>query len=93
MSVRTLKYRDAVLLSGKYFEYLVGIRCPENSDEKMTEAVIWEVDSFGIHFNILSIFFDYTASNTPLIQGAYTRIEREFRKIFCGWFAVIIHMN
>ncbi|GBM66548.1 hypothetical protein AVEN_251969-1 [Araneus ventricosus] len=52
----------------------------------MAEVVIREVERFGLRGNIIGISFDTTASNTGLIQGVCSRIERELGRILL-WLA------
>ncbi|CAH0561738.1 unnamed protein product [Brassicogethes aeneus] len=92
-SVKTLEDRVAVLVSGKDFEHLLGVPVAmKGTGEQMAEVVIREVDRFGLRDNIIGISFDTTASNTGLIQGACTRIEREFGRTLL-WLACRHHTH
>ncbi|GBN31067.1 hypothetical protein AVEN_171063-1 [Araneus ventricosus] len=58
----------------------------------MAEVVIRKVDRFGLRDNIIGLSFDTTASNTGLIQGACTRIERKFGRTSL-WLACCHHTH
>ncbi|GBN54101.1 hypothetical protein AVEN_69432-1 [Araneus ventricosus] len=88
-SVKSLEDGVAVLVTGKDFEHLFGVpvdlKC---TGEQMAEVVIQEVDRFGLRDNIIGL----SASNTGLIQGACTRIEREFGRTLL-WLACRHHSH
>lgn len=91
--VKALEDRVAVLVTGKNFEHLLGVPvAQEGTGEQMAEVVIQEVDRFELHDHIIGISFDTTASNTGMIQGACTRIEREFGKTLL-WLACHHHTH
>lgn len=80
-------------VTGKDFEHLLGVPVAlKGTGEQMAEVVIREVDRFGLRDNITGISFDTTASNTGLIQGACTRIEREFGRTLL-WLACRHHTH
>ncbi|CAH1099049.1 unnamed protein product [Psylliodes chrysocephalus] len=77
-NVKTLEDIIGVLMTGKDFEHLLGVPVAQKgTGEEMAEVVIREVHRFGLSDNIIGMSFDTTSSNTGLIQGACTRIERE----------------
>ncbi|CAH1099105.1 unnamed protein product [Psylliodes chrysocephalus] len=58
----------------------------------MAEVVIREKHRFGLSDNIIGISFHTTSSNTGLIQGACTRIERELgQTLLCLTSVVTYH--
>ncbi|GBM51664.1 hypothetical protein AVEN_43286-1 [Araneus ventricosus] len=78
-SVNTLEDIVAVLVTGKDFEHLFSVPVAlKVIGEQMAEVVIGGVDRFGPRDNIIGLSFDNTASNTGLMQGSCTRIERKF---------------
>ena len=92
-SVKTLEDRVAVLITGKDFEHLLGVPVAlKGTGEQMAEVVIREVDRFGLRDNIIGMSFDTTASNTGLIQGECTRIEKEFGRTLL-WLACRHHTH
>ncbi|GBN42947.1 Vitellogenin receptor [Araneus ventricosus] len=88
-SVKSLEDRVAVLVTVKDFEHFFGVpvalKC---TGEQMAEVVIQEVVRFGLRDNIIGL----SASNTGLIQGACTRIEREFGRTLL-WLACRHHTH
>ncbi|CAH1099025.1 unnamed protein product [Psylliodes chrysocephalus] len=92
-NVKTLEDRVAVLVTGKDFKHLLGVPVAQKgTGEQMAEVVIREVHRFGLSDNIIGMSFDTTWSNTGLIQGACTRIERELGRTLL-WLACCHHIH
>ncbi|CAH1098577.1 unnamed protein product [Psylliodes chrysocephalus] len=92
-SVAHGKDRVAVLVTGKDFEHLLGVPVAQKgTGEQMAELVIREIHRFGLSDNIIGMSFDTTSSNTGLIQGACTRIERELGRTLL-WLACLHHTH
>lgn len=92
MECHNFEDRVAVVVTGKYFEQLFDLPVAlKGTVEKMAEVVIGEEDRFVLRDNVICMTFNTTASNTGLILGSCTRIEREFGRTLL-WLACRHHI-
>lgn len=92
-SGKNLEDRVAVLVTGKQFEHLLAVPVTaKGTGELMAKVVVEEVDRFELRRHIVGISFDTTASNTGLVQGACTRIEKYFERTLL-WLACRHHTH
>jgi len=84
--------RIAILVTGQSTEQLLGvIKIQQGTGFEMARVCSEAIDNWNIRENIKSLCFDTTASNTGLIRGASTQLEKKLGRELL-WFACRHHM-
>lgn len=78
---KSLEERIAVLVTGEDTEELLGVLVSaDGTGRAVAETILKLVRENGLETRIIGMGFDKTASNTGLVRGACTQIERELQR-------------